>query len=155
MSPQNLRISRPATGDAAGPGGRHRRSAGPGRHAAPRSTTDRPVTGSHRAPGTLPIESWLLMGKTRRQAMLASLVAVGLLIVALPAHQRQSGVDAVNAAAQRAVGISTPKKPQARNGTTVGGAERLPDRDQHTDEPAAEPSARSGVVSTWPSLLSW
>src|SRR5689334_4409653 len=59
-----------------------------------------PVTGTHRAPGTLPIESWLLMGKKRQQVMLASLVAVGLLLVAVPGARARDGLDAVNAAAR-------------------------------------------------------
>src|SRR5690348_3957813 len=65
---------------------RHHRTATPRRAASHRAAapTRPPVTGSHRAPGTLPIESWLLMGKKRQQILLASLVAVGLLLVAVP-----------------------------------------------------------------------
>src|SRR4051812_41353166 len=37
-----------------------------------------PVMGAHRAPGTLPIESWLLVGRARQQMLLATLVAAGL-----------------------------------------------------------------------------
>ncbi|MET0425499.1 MAG: polysaccharide deacetylase family protein [Actinoplanes sp.] len=88
---------------------RQRRSA---RHIAGRP----PATGSHRAPGTLPIESWLLMGKTRQQVLLASLVAVGLLLLAVPAEQRENTVQAVNTAAQRAAGVpaKTTSKPPAK-----------------------------------------
>jgi peptidoglycan/xylan/chitin deacetylase (PgdA/CDA1 family) len=57
-----------------------------------------PAMGSHRAPGTLPIESWLLVGKRRQQMLLASLVAVGLIVIAIPIQQRQSGINAVTAA---------------------------------------------------------
>jgi peptidoglycan/xylan/chitin deacetylase (PgdA/CDA1 family) len=72
-----------------------------------------PVTGSHRAPGTLPIESWLLIGRRRQQALLATLVAVGLMLVVVPIQQR-GGPDAnpVNAADQATVTGKTkaPKK---------------------------------------------
>ncbi|GAB1642846.1 polysaccharide deacetylase family protein [Krasilnikovia sp. MM14-A1259] len=57
-----------------------------------------PVMGSHRAPGTLPIESWLLVGRHRQQVLLASLVAAGLMLVAIPVQQHQNRVDAINAA---------------------------------------------------------
>jgi len=63
-----------------------------------------PATGAHRAPGTLPIESWLLVGKSRQQALLAALVAVGLILV-LPVHQRQS-VNPVSAAERAAAAIA-------------------------------------------------
>jgi len=58
-----------------------------------------PAVGSHRAPGTLPVESWLLIGKSRQQALLATLVAVGLLVIAIPVQQRPD-VNPVNAAGQ-------------------------------------------------------
>jgi peptidoglycan/xylan/chitin deacetylase (PgdA/CDA1 family) len=84
----------------------------------------RPVTGSHRAPGTLPIESWLLMGKTRQQMLLASLVAVGILLVALPVEHGQDKVDAVRAAQQRAAASQSAKKNQdgdpAQRGSQTG-----------------------------------
>ncbi|MEV4347625.1 polysaccharide deacetylase family protein [Actinoplanes sp. NPDC049596] len=83
-----------------------------GRHAVAKPSAQRPpTTGSHRAPGTLPIESWLLMGKARQQALLASLVAIGILLLAMPAEQRRESVDAVNAAAQAVVGVQSVKKP--------------------------------------------
>lgn len=65
-----------------------------------RAGADRPpVTGSHRAPGTLPIESWLLIGRRRQQFLLAALVAVGLLLVVPPMRQDSSTeVNPVNAA---------------------------------------------------------
>ena len=62
-----------------------------------------PAIGSHRAPGTLPIESWLRVGKKRQQILLASLVAAALLLVGIP--MRQQGIDAVDAAAARTVGV--------------------------------------------------
>ena len=84
-------------------------------HRAPshRTATERPpLTGSHRAPGTLPLESWLLMGKKRQQVLLAALVAVGLLLVAVPGARPHSSFDAINAAA-RATGAHTGQKAHA------------------------------------------
>lgn len=60
-----------------------------------------PATGSHRAPGTLPIESWLLIGRRRQQALLATLVAVGLMLIVVPMQQRgDTDVNPVNVAGQ-------------------------------------------------------
>ncbi|WP_240669711.1 polysaccharide deacetylase family protein [Actinoplanes solisilvae] len=99
---------------------RHQRPANGPRHAARVPAQRRPrnarpaATGSHRAPGTLPIESWLLMGKKRQQVLLASLVAIGIVLLAMPSQQRRDGIDAVNAAAQAVVGVQAGKKtPQA------------------------------------------
>lgn len=93
---------------------RHQRPTRGGRHAvrvpAQRPPGRPPATGTHRAPGTLPIESWMLMGKKRQQALLASLVAIGILLLAMPAEQRRDGIDAVNAAAQAVAGVPTDKK---------------------------------------------
>src|SRR5690242_4769685 len=90
---------------------RHSRPVRAGRHVATRPAAGRPpTTGSHRAPGTLPLESWLLMGRTRQGALLASLVAVGALLLAMPAEQRRDGFDAVNAAAQAVAGVQTEQK---------------------------------------------
>ncbi|MEU4238133.1 polysaccharide deacetylase family protein [Actinoplanes sp. NPDC026619] len=77
----------------------------------------RPVTGSHRAPGTLPIESWLLMGKTRQQVLLASLVAAGLLLVAIPSTRGSENIDAVNAAAQGKSGTHAAQKAKTNGGS--------------------------------------
>jgi peptidoglycan/xylan/chitin deacetylase (PgdA/CDA1 family) len=120
---------------------RHQRStARPGRHAAPARP---PATGSHRAPGTLPIESWLLLGKTRQQVLLASLVAIGMLFFAVPDEQRQSGVDAVNAAAERAAGVNPPKIPPKTDPVISGrGAE------QKTEEKAPAPAASTPAPAT-------
>jgi len=88
---------------------RSRRNSPTGRHSAAvvRQAAVRPPMGSHRAPGTLPIEAWLLMGKKRQQVLLASLIAAGLLLLAVPAQQRQGGLDAVDAAAARAIGAQS------------------------------------------------
>ncbi|MET8150406.1 polysaccharide deacetylase family protein [Actinoplanes sp. NPDC049668] len=76
-------------------------------------TGRRPVTGTHRAPGTLPIESWLLVGRRRQQALLASLVAIGLMLIVVP-MQQGGGVDInpVNAAGQAIV--KAPKAPKKK-----------------------------------------
>ena len=100
--PRSARHQRPAA----------RRHSASHRPASDRTASDRtashraaaptrpPVTGSHRAPGTLPIESWLLMGKKRQQILLASLVAAGLLLLAVPSARARDDLDAVNAAAR-------------------------------------------------------
>ena len=114
---------------------RHRNSR-PGRHAAVvRDAVNRPpIMGNHRAPGTLPIESWLLMGKKRQQSLLASLIAAGLLLLAIPAQQRQDGIDAVNAGAAGAIGAHAGNR-QAKN-PAPGTAP-----DQAAGQPAASPAA--------------
>src|SRR5690349_16508264 len=65
----------------------------------------RPVTGSHRAPGTLPIESWLLIGRHRQQALLAA-----------PLRQDGTAVNPVNAAGNAVV--TAPKAPAKQPGKT-------------------------------------
>jgi len=129
--PRSARHHRPAP----------RRSTASHRTASHRTASDRtashraavparpPVTGSHRAPGTLPIESWLLMGKKRQQVMLASLVAVGLLLVAVPGARARDGLDAVNAAARAngnhaqhpkgGAGTTDPAKPKPTPATSA------------------------------------
>ena len=105
----------------------------------------RPLTGSHRAPGTLPIESWLLIGRYRQQALLAALVAVGILLIAIPVQQRDSGVD--TAAADRAVsaaqngGASTAPRTTAPTGSaktrprpTTAAPAPAPSTDPSTEE---------------------
>jgi peptidoglycan-N-acetylglucosamine deacetylase len=72
-----------------------------------------PATGSHRAPGTLPIESWLLVGKHRQQALLAALVAAGLALVMIPIQQN-TGVNPVNAADHAAISAPAGRKSPAK-----------------------------------------
>ncbi|MDT4990575.1 MAG: peptidoglycan-N-acetylglucosamine deacetylase [Actinoplanes sp.] len=65
-------------------------------------TADRPpAIGTHRAPGTLPIESWLLVGKARQQALLASVAAAGVMLVVVP-MQHSTGAIPVSAAERAA-----------------------------------------------------
>jgi peptidoglycan/xylan/chitin deacetylase (PgdA/CDA1 family) len=119
-----------------------------GRHIAAHPHAARhPVIGSHRAPGTLPIESWLLIGKTKQQALLASLVAVGLLMVALPAEQNHSGVNVVNAAAQQAAGATNARKPTTTGkDTTKGGS------GQDADQPAPDAASSAAASGTGPAV---
>jgi peptidoglycan/xylan/chitin deacetylase (PgdA/CDA1 family) len=90
-----------------------------------------PATGSHRAPGTLPIESWLLIGRRRQQALLAALVAVGLMLIVVPMQQRDdTAVNPVNVAGQ-AIAPAT-KAPAKKPGKTP---------EQEAEAPAAPPKA--------------
>ena len=92
-----------------------------------------PVTGNHRAPGTLPIESWLLIGRRRQQALLATLVAVGLMLIVVPMQQGGgTDVNPVNAADHAAA--TATKAPVKRPGKTP---------QQEGEEPAAAPKPTS------------
>jgi peptidoglycan/xylan/chitin deacetylase (PgdA/CDA1 family) len=87
---------------------------------------ERPPVGGHRAPGTLPIESWLLVGRGRQQALLATLVAIGLALVMIPI-ERHVDVNPI-AAADRTI-------------TQAGPAHRSAPK---TTAPAARPTRTSG-----------
>jgi peptidoglycan/xylan/chitin deacetylase (PgdA/CDA1 family) len=94
-----------------------------------------PVTGSHRAPGTLPIESWLLIGRRRQQALLATLVAVGLMLIVVPMQQGGgTDVNPVNAA-DHAIATAT-KAPVKKPGKAP---------EQQAEEPAAAPKPTSST----------
>ncbi|WP_436526729.1 polysaccharide deacetylase family protein [Actinoplanes sp. HUAS TT8] len=68
-----------------------------------RSRGKRPVTGSHRAPGTFPLETWLEAAKNRPTTVLGTLVVAGLLITAVPLSQpSKSDPGSLTAAAQAA-----------------------------------------------------
>jgi peptidoglycan-N-acetylglucosamine deacetylase len=86
-----------------------------------------PPIGTHRAPGTLPIESWLLMGRGRQQAVLATLVAVGLALVMIPI-ERHVDVNPIAAAdrtiintAPRHKSPGTPGRSAGKTATHAGG----------------------------------
>jgi peptidoglycan/xylan/chitin deacetylase (PgdA/CDA1 family) len=117
---------------------RHQTTTGPrhSRRSAPSpETRRRPGAGAHRAPGTLPIESWLLMGKKRQQIMLASLVAAALLLIGIP--MRQQGIDAVDAAAGKTIGVHVGKgKPKDK------GKDAKPAQDAAAGAPATSPSVK-------------
>lgn len=131
----------PSRSASARPG--HRRASttattGPRHSAATREAARRPpVVGSHRAPGTLPIESWLLMGTKRQQVLLASLVAAALLLIAIP--MRQNGIDAVDAAAAGALGAHATGK-QAKKDAGQTGHDAGAATDPRPSTPAPKPS---------------
>jgi peptidoglycan/xylan/chitin deacetylase (PgdA/CDA1 family) len=132
-----------------------------GRHAKPADPLDitvrpaaglvpeRPITGSRRAPGTLPIESWLLVGKTRQQVLLASLVAVGLALVMIPVAQRDEPVSPVNAAGQATV---TTKPAGKAKVTSPAPAAKPPQRPKPADkgQPAADPPPAAAPAESTP-----
>jgi peptidoglycan/xylan/chitin deacetylase (PgdA/CDA1 family) len=101
-----VRDALPAVRDALSEG---RRAAGAFRDWALYTGDRPPVTGSHRAPGTLPIESWLLIGKQRQQALLATLVAAGLVLIMIPV-QHGADLNAVNAAEHGSVSTDSSRK---------------------------------------------
>jgi peptidoglycan/xylan/chitin deacetylase (PgdA/CDA1 family) len=96
---------------------------------ADRATGGRPpVIGSRRAPGTLPIESWLLVGKARQQALLAAVVAAGLALVMIPAAQRGGDdVNPVNAAGNATI-VTEPARKPAADPPDPAGRPAQPDR---------------------------
>jgi peptidoglycan/xylan/chitin deacetylase (PgdA/CDA1 family) len=107
-----------------------------------------PVTGSHRAPGTLPIESWLLVGKQRQQALLATLVAAGLALVMIPIQQ-STGVNPVNAADHAFASAQAKTKPPAKDDP----ADPKPPQQQDKpvkDKPAPAQSTPSGPAGSAP-----
>jgi len=103
-----------------------------------------PVTGSHRAPGTLPIESWLLIGRRRQQALLAALVAVGLLLI-IPPMRPGGGTDVnpVNAAGNAlATATAAPAKKPGKGPQQVAGEPAVAPKPTSTGpaKPVAKPS---------------
>ena len=95
--------------------------------------------GSHRAPGTLPLEAWVLAGRPKQQALLASLVAVGLALVMIPVTRQSDPVNPVNAAGQSTVAEQPPREVPADGKDAAG----KPPPQQH-DEPAkAKPAGTS------------
>src|SRR4051794_6152406 len=110
-----------------------------------------PATGTHRAPGTLPIEDWLLVGRGRQQALLASLVAAGLALVMIPIQHHENTVDAVNAAHRSAVSTGAGHQRKTRTPATkpagqptrssTGKQSDLPDAPAPQPSASAQPSA--------------
>ncbi|UQU65999.1 polysaccharide deacetylase family protein [Couchioplanes caeruleus] len=113
-----------------------------------------PVTGAHRAPGTLPIESWLLIGRHRQQALLATLVAVGLMLIVIP-MQRGGGTDVnpINAADHAIVTTAVPaaKPPAKKPGDTPAAPAKQHDPAASEPATAAKPPAGKDTPSTAPS----
>ena len=133
-----------------------RRTGKRGKHAASGGVRDwalytgdkPPATGSHRAPGTLPIESWLLVGKSRQQALLATAAAVGLMLIVLPMQQHTSSNPAVStvSAAEQAAAVAEGRASAIKpTGATPGHAN--PADDAPAGKPAA-PAPTGGVATT-------
>ncbi|BCJ42704.1 hypothetical protein GCM10010168_05540 [Actinoplanes ianthinogenes] len=79
-----------------------------------RSRAKRPVVGSHRAPNTLPLETWLEAAKNRPTTVLGTLVVAGLLITAVPLSQpSKSDPAALTAAAQAAASAQAAQRDKA------------------------------------------
>lgn len=134
---------RASRGRHTAPRGRHARPSDPlditVRPAAGRSApgTRRPVVGSRRAPGTLPLESWLLVGKTRQQVLLASLVAAGMALVMIPVTQPDTPADPVTAAGQAAAHNDPAGAAKARPTDTKKPVRQKPKTEK--DQPSATP----------------
>jgi peptidoglycan/xylan/chitin deacetylase (PgdA/CDA1 family) len=79
------------------------------------SEKDRTAGGAHRAPSTMPVETWIEAAKHRPQVLLGTLVAAGLLLTAVPTIPQEDGSSSsVMTAAAEAVGVigkSDQKKP--------------------------------------------
>ncbi|GGL01202.1 hypothetical protein GCM10012284_39710 [Mangrovihabitans endophyticus] len=98
------------------------------------------ATGTHRAPGTVPLESWLLVGKPRQQAVLVAAVVLGLLLVGVPMQRRALDIDPVNAANQAAV-EARQKAGSAHRTTTEAPATTAPRRNTTAPTPAVSASS--------------
>ena len=84
------------------------------------------------------------MGKTRQQLLLASLVAVGLLLVAVPGARGRDGIDAINAAAAaRGTGNHAAQKAKG-NGSNAGNDKQGGDAEAAKAIPAASAPAGDG-----------
>jgi peptidoglycan/xylan/chitin deacetylase (PgdA/CDA1 family) len=106
-----------------------------------------PVIGARRRPGTLPIESWLLLGRHRQQALLAAIVAAGLILISIPTQQqRTTDLEAVNASQRGAAAAAA-----AANGgvpPTTGKATKPAQNDDASAEPAAPSASTTGRPAT-------
>src|SRR5689334_20956561 len=124
-----------------------RHSAGPSR-----SRAKRPVTGTHRAPGTLPLETWLEAARNRPTTVLGTLVVAGLLITAVPLSQPGKSDPGELAAAAQAAASAQAAKQRDKNGDSAekpsdaqadpvaGGAARPTPEATVTGKPAGLPS---------------
>ena len=106
-----------------------------------------PVMGTHRAPGTLPIEAWLLVGKSRQQALLATLVAAGLALVMIPI-QRQVA-NPVNAAGSSSVSTGAGQQARAKP-PAVGGKPIRQNADPAPARPAQPAAGQSSAKPAAP-----
>ncbi|WP_309238253.1 polysaccharide deacetylase family protein [Actinoplanes aureus] len=132
----NQGLSRSATRRSRGTRPRHARHA-----QAPGRSAKRAATGTHRAPGTFPLEAWLETAKNRPQLLLGTLVAAGLLLTAVPIPQSGGENTSVMNAAAQAVAARITEKPPAQ-----------PDQPK-TEEPpvaAARPAANQPTAAPVP-----
>jgi peptidoglycan/xylan/chitin deacetylase (PgdA/CDA1 family) len=134
----------PASGSARGV---DRRSRGNrprhARHAqAPgRAVAQRPVTGTHRAPGTLPLETWLETAKNRPQVLLGTLVAAGLLLTAVPIPSSGGeNTSVMNAAAQAVASGFAEKQPERKSSEQPPAAAARPAASPTVTPPSPEPT---------------
>ncbi|WP_239159228.1 polysaccharide deacetylase family protein [Winogradskya humida] len=104
-----------------------------------------PAIGSHRAPGTLPIESWLLIGRHRQQALLAALVAVGIMLIVFPMQQRDTGTEVDTITAGQAITTTAKPKPATSSSAPRGAA---PATAQPATSEAAAPAPSAPPGST-------
>jgi peptidoglycan-N-acetylglucosamine deacetylase len=88
-----------------------------------------------------------VLGK-RQQILLASLVAIGLLLVAIPGSQRRDGIEAVNAAAQRAIGVAAPAKKKPATHAAAGAETDHPSEQHAVPAPSLSTSAPKTVAPT-------
>ncbi|GIF09911.1 polysaccharide deacetylase family protein [Actinoplanes siamensis] len=147
-SPESPTLSRPARHRAGDTGsystvrttgpGEARHSAGP-RRSRSKTRAKRPVTGSHRAPGTLPLETWLAAAKNRPTTVLGTLVVAGLLITAVPLAQPGRGEDPGELAAAAQAAASAQAAQQR---------EKAGDNGARESEPPADPVAGSTARPT-------
>lgn len=132
----NQGSSRSATRRSRGNRPRHARHA----QAPGRPTTRKPLTGTHRAPGTLPLEAWLETAKNRPQVLLGTLVAAGLLLTAVPIPQSGGqNTSVMNAAAQAVAARITEKQPEQPKQQEPPVAAARPAANPTTTAPAPAP----------------
>jgi peptidoglycan/xylan/chitin deacetylase (PgdA/CDA1 family) len=112
-----------------------------------RARAKRPSTGSHRAPNTLPLESWLEAAKSRPTTVLGTLVVAGLLITAVPlAQPSDNDPGALTTAAQAAASAQAAQRNKAAQ---AGGRQQSdPEQEQEQEQPAAGSSAKPAPEAT-------
>jgi peptidoglycan/xylan/chitin deacetylase (PgdA/CDA1 family) len=103
--------------------------------------TPPPATGTHRRPGTLPIESWLPTSPRRQQALLGAFVAVGLMLIMIPAQHRPTDLNAVNAADRARAPIAADKNAVHGSAADVAKQQRRTPADKNEPAPGAQPPA--------------
>lgn len=116
-----------------------RHSSGQSRSRARARTREKqPVTGSHRAPGTWPLESWLEAAKNRPTTVLGTLVVAGLLITAVPLSQPSTSDPGSLTAAAQAAASAQAAQQRGKAGDAAG----------QKDDSRADPVAGSTAKPT-------